>query len=116
MKKLLFALAFIACFAFGTSEYEKFEKECNDGNIESCYKAGLLCEDNATSFKLFEKACNGGCEEGCLSASEIIMQEDSKKASDLLKKIVTRNALFVADYWGSNIVSGSTSKKIYQKG
>ena len=44
MKKSLFALAFIACFAFGASECEKFEKECNDGNMESCYKAGLLCE------------------------------------------------------------------------
>ena len=60
MKKSLFALALIACFALGASEFEKFEKECNDGNMESCYKAGLLCEDNATSFKLFEKACDGG--------------------------------------------------------
>ena len=86
MKKSLFALALIACFALGASEFEKFEKECNDGNMESCYKAGLLCEDNATSFKLFEKACNGGCEEGCLSASEIIMQEDSKKGIRSLEK------------------------------
>lgn len=62
------------------------ENECNDGDMESCYKAGLLCEDNATSFKLFEKACNGGCEEGCLSASEIIMQEDSKKGIRSLEK------------------------------
>ena len=86
MKKSLFALALAACFAFGASELETLEEECNDGNMESCYKAGLLCEDNATSFKLFEKACNGGCEEGCLSVSEIIMQEDSKKGIRYLEK------------------------------
>ena len=60
MKKLLFALALAACFAFGTSECEKFEKECNDGNMESCAEAGLQCKDEVKKLKLFEKACDGG--------------------------------------------------------
>ncbi len=36
MKKLLFALALAVCFAFGASELEALEKECNDGNMKSC--------------------------------------------------------------------------------
>jgi len=55
MKKSLFALAFIACFAFGATELETLEKECNDGNMESCLRAALQYEDNTKTLKLLEK-------------------------------------------------------------
>ena len=86
MKKSLFALALAACFAFGTSEFEALEKECNDGNMKSCAEAGLQCKDNAKKLKLFEKACNGGNKLGCLGVSGIMMQEDPKKAVEYFEK------------------------------
>ena len=116
MKKSLFALALAACFAFGTFECEKFEKECNDDNMESCYKAGLLCENNATSFKLFEKACNGGCEEGCLSASEIIMQEDSKKGIRYLEKNCNAKCTICCGLLGIKYSLGVDVEKDISKG
>ena len=86
MKKSLFALALAACFAFGASECEKFEKECNDGDMESCYKAGLLCEDNTKTLKLLEKTCDGGYEPGCLVMSIRMMQENPKKGIEYHEK------------------------------
>ena len=50
MKKSLFALAFIACFAFGATELETLEKECNDGNMESCLRAALQYEDDTKTL------------------------------------------------------------------
>ena len=55
MKKTLFALAFTAYFAFGSSELEILEKECNDGNMESCLKAAFQYEDDDKKLKLVKK-------------------------------------------------------------
>ena len=55
MKKTLFALAFTAYFAFGSSELEILEKECNDGNMESCLKAAFQYEDDDKTLKLVKK-------------------------------------------------------------
>ena len=60
MKKSLFALAFIACFAFGAPDLATAEKECDGGNMKSCAEAGLQCKDEVKKLKLFEKACDGG--------------------------------------------------------
>ena len=79
MKKTLFALAFTAYFAFGSSELEILEKECNDGNMESCLKAAFQYEDDDKKLKLVKKACDGGNKLGCLTMSGIMMQKDPKK-------------------------------------
>ena len=54
MKKTLFALAFTAYFAFGSSELEILEKECNDGNMESCLKAAFQYEDDDKKLAMAE--------------------------------------------------------------
>ena len=86
MKKLLFALALAVCFAFGASECEKYEKECNDGNMESCLRAALQYEDDTKTLKLLEKTCDGGYELGCLTMSGIMMRENPKKGIEYHKK------------------------------
>ena len=98
MRKSLFVLALAACFAFGTSEFEALEKECNDGNMKSCAEAGLQCKDNAKKLKLFEKACNGGNKLGCLGVSGVMMQEDPKKAVEYFEKNATLETLLIAHY------------------
>jgi len=79
MKKSLFALARAACFALGASEFEKFEKECNDGNMESCYFAAYQHEDSAKKHKLFKKACDGGEDLACNAVIVKIINEDPKE-------------------------------------
>lgn len=86
MKKSLFALAFIACFALGASELETLEKECNDGNMESCLRAALQYEDDTKALKLLEKTCNGGYEPSCLVMSIRMMQENPKKGIEYHEK------------------------------
>lgn len=84
MKKSLFALAFIACFALGASELETLEKECNDGNMESCHTAAFICKVGAASLKLLEKACDGGNMKSCFYAAT--RHEDPVKSYELFKK------------------------------
>ena len=60
MKKSLFLLAFVACFALGAPDLATAEKECDGGNMKSCAEAGLQCKDEVKKLKLFEKACDGG--------------------------------------------------------
>ena len=84
MKKSLFALALAVCFAFGASECEKYEKECNDGNMKSCHTAAFICEVGAASLKLLEKACDGGNIESCLFAAT--QHKDPAKSYELFKK------------------------------
>jgi len=86
MKKSLFALAFTACFALGASELETLEKECNDGNMESCLRAALQYEDNTKTLKLLEKTCDGGYEPSCLVMSIRMMQENPKKGIEYHEK------------------------------
>lgn len=86
MKKILFALAFTAYFAFGSSELEILEKECNNGNMESCLKAAFQYEDDDKTLKLVKKACDGGNKLGCLTMSGIMMQKDPKKGIEYLEK------------------------------
>lgn len=79
MKKTLFALAFTAYFAFGSSELEILEKECNDGDMESCLKAAFQYEDDDKKLKLVKKACDSGNKLGCLTTSGIMIQKTLKK-------------------------------------
>lgn len=79
MKKSLFALAFIACFAFGASELETLEKECNDGNMKSCFFAAIWHKDPAKRHELFKKACDGGEDLACNAVIAKIINEDPKK-------------------------------------
>ena len=79
MKKSLFALAFIACFAFGASELETLEKECNDGNMKSCFFAAIWHKDPAKRHELFKKACDGGEDLACNAVIAKIINEDPKE-------------------------------------
>ncbi|WP_298059071.1 hypothetical protein [uncultured Campylobacter sp.] len=53
-------MAFTADFAFGSSKFETPEKECNDGDMESCLKAAFQYEDDDKKLKLVKKACDSG--------------------------------------------------------
>lgn len=86
MKKLLFALALAACFAFGAPDLATAEKECDGGNMKSYHTAAFICEVGAASLKLLEKACDGGYELGCLTMSGIMMRENPQKGIEYHKK------------------------------
>ena len=119
MKKLLFALALAACFAFGASECEKYEKECNDGNMESCLRAALQYEDNTKTLKLLEKTCDGGYEPGCLVMSIRMMQENPKKGIEYHeKRCDAGDAMYcglLGSMYSSTLINLVTWGKSYQR-
>ena len=116
MKKSLFALAFIACFAFGATELETLEKECNDGNMESCLRAALQYEDNTKTLKLLEKTCDGGYEPGCLVMSIRMMQENPKKGIRSLEKNYNAKCTICCGLLGIKYSLGVDVEKDISKG
>nr|WP_314218695.1 hypothetical protein [uncultured Campylobacter sp.] len=95
MKKSLFALAFIAYFAFGAPDLATAEKEGDGGNMKSCAEAGLQCKDEVKKLKLFEKACDGGDGVACGMLADMygngdgVAMDKTKAAVYYKKKVAT---------------------------
>ena len=86
MKKSLFTLAFIACFAFADLDGLKFaeaeEKKCEGGDMDACYVAGLSYIDNGNPDKgvdILKKACDRGGDLACNDVIVKIIDEDPKE-------------------------------------
>jgi len=86
MKKSLFTLAFIACFAFADLDGLKFaeaeEKKCEGGDMDACYVAGLSYINNGNPDKgvdILKKACDRGGDLACNDVIVKIIDEDPKE-------------------------------------
>jgi hypothetical protein len=64
------------------------DKMCDGGNVNSCLTWGeylLQAPEEAQQLSAFQRACNLGSGEGCAWAGKILLDNDAKKAADLLK-------------------------------
>ncbi len=95
MKKLLFALALAACFAFGAPDLATAEKECDGGNMKSCTQAGalhIIKNDNPDKgVKMLKETCDKGNMDSCWILGDEytgngLLEKDIEKAKFYLEK------------------------------